>query len=121
MWSRKSPNLKSSFRYALSGWAEAVKKEKNLRWQLLALVVALLASLWFHISAVELSLILLVSALVLGLEFVNSALEHLEDILHPQYHEAVRRSKDMAAAAVLTASIAAVVIAMIIFGPKLLP
>lgn len=42
--------------------------------------------------------------LVLITELQNSALEHALDQIHPEKHEGIRRSKDMAAGAVLLAA-----------------
>ena len=53
------------------------------------------------------------AALVLGLELVNTALEHLADHLHPETHAEIRIAKDCAAAAVLVASAAAAVVGLL--------
>ena len=60
-------------------------------------------------------------ALVLVVEAVNTALETLCDLVSPSYHPLVKRAKDVAAAAVLLAALAAVAIAALLFVPRLLP
>ena len=57
--------------------------------------------------------------MVLSLEAVNSALEHLTDIASPQIQPKAGLVKDIAAAAVLLASIFAAIIGLIIFVPKI--
>jgi diacylglycerol kinase len=44
---------------------------------------------------------------------MNTALEHLTDRLHPEQHPAIRAAKDCAAAAVLLASISALLIGLL--------
>jgi diacylglycerol kinase (ATP) len=52
----------------------------------------------------------LVIALVLVAEAVNSSIEALADHLHPSEHPSIKIAKDMAAGAVLLASLAAVAV-----------
>ncbi len=56
------------------------------------------------------------AALVLGMELLNTALEHLADHLHPEAHAQIRIAKDCAAAAVLIASVAAAVVGLLTVG-----
>ena len=58
--------------------------------------------------------------LILGLELVNTAVEAVLDLASEDYHPLAKKAKDTAAGAVLIAAIAAAVIGVIIFGPKLL-
>lgn len=97
-----------------------MQREKNIRWQLCVLALAVIAGWYAQISSAQWLAVILVSGLVLGLEFLNTALEYIEDILHPQFHEAIRHSKDLAAAGVLIGGLTAVVVALLIFGPHLL-
>ncbi len=52
---------------------------------------------------------------------MNTALEHLADRLHPELHPSIRAAKDCAAAAVLIASIAAVLIGVMTVAVALQP
>jgi diacylglycerol kinase len=49
---------------------------------------------------------------------LNTAIEFLTDLASPEFHPLAKKTKDVAAAAVLVASIIAVVIGVIIFVPK---
>ena len=82
----------------------------------LVLVIARAARL-----AAALCALVLVMAMVISTEFLNTALEHLVDIAaEGQYRYAARCAKDTAAAAVLTASVAAIATGLIVFLPRLL-
>jgi len=61
--------------------------------------------------------LLLTIALVMAMEGVNTALEALADALHPGHHPLVGKAKDVAAAAVLICSFAAVGVAALVFIP----
>ena len=115
----KSPNLVTSFGYAWNGLKVAFLKEKNLRWQATAFVAVLVFGWVMGLSAIELCLIVLVSAAVLAMEFINTAIEHLSDVVHPEFHQSIGFAKDIAAAGVLVMSICALLIGAFLFVPKL--
>ncbi len=64
--------------------------------------------------------VLLCSGSVLCLEMLNSALEKLADIVEPAFHPQIKIVKDVAAGAVLLASIMSAIIGTIIFLPEIL-
>jgi diacylglycerol kinase (ATP) len=98
--------------FALTGLGEGWRRERSFRTQvaIAALVAAALAVL--RPSAIWWALIGLVVAIVLAMELLNSALEALVDLLHPDSHPEVRILKDMAAASVLLVSCGAVAVAV---------
>jgi diacylglycerol kinase (ATP) len=59
--------------------------------------------------------------LVLATELINTAIETLADHLHPQRHEAIRVTKDVAAAAVLVSSTVALLVAAAFVVDQVLP
>lgn len=71
------------------------------------------------LSSMEWIVICLCIGLVLSAEAVNSAIEALADRVSPAYDEAIKRTKDLAAGAVLLLAIASAVVGLIIFLPKL--
>lgn len=91
--------------------------ERNFRLQLLALTTVLAAGLYFNIKRWEWLSIIGISALVLSLELVNTAIEHLCDFYSKEKDERIKSIKDLAAGAVLIAAILAVVIGLFIFIP----
>lgn len=52
-------------------------------------------------------------------EAVNSSIEALADLVSPEYNEAIKRTKDLAAGAVLLMAIAAAIVGFVIFIPKI--
>jgi diacylglycerol kinase len=108
-----------SFGYAFRGLRSAFSNESNCRIQLLAAVLALLASWYLRLSPIEWAVIILCIGLVIGLEMINSAIEKACDRITREQDDYIRYVKDMAAGAVLWASIASALIAAIIFLPKI--
>ncbi|MBB3047393.1 diacylglycerol kinase (ATP) [Litorivivens lipolytica] len=109
-----------SFVFAWQGLMTLLREQHNARIHLLALVGVVGLSIWLGLSAQEWALVLLASALVMGFEALNSAVEYLCDRVEPQHDPLIRKAKDVAAAAVLIAALVAAIIALIIYLPKLL-
>ncbi|SDI94689.1 diacylglycerol kinase family protein [Salimicrobium halophilum] len=107
------------FRFAISGLIEMIRKERNLKIHLGASVMVVLSGVYFSVSAMEWAILFLTIALVTSLEVMNSVVERVMDFIHPAYHDRVKVIKDAAAGAVLIAAIFAVLIAIVIFVPKL--
>jgi diacylglycerol kinase (ATP) len=99
--------------FALAGLRIALQRESSFRTHVLATLVVLMALMITHATAVWWAIGVMATGLVLVAELLNSALETLADRVHPEKHPEIRVAKDMAAAAVLVASIVALVIAAI--------
>jgi diacylglycerol kinase len=108
-----------SFGYAFEGLATILRTQPNFWIHLLAACAALALGAIVHLTPPEMALIVLTSALVLIVESVNTALETLCDLVSPGYHPLIKRAKDVSAAGVLIAATAAVVVALLLFGPRL--
>ncbi len=60
------------------------------------------------------------TALVLGLEIINTAIEKLSDVFTTSVHPLIKQVKDIAAGAVLLVSIISLVTGCIIFIPRII-
>jgi diacylglycerol kinase len=107
------------FRFAINGIVQFFKKERNGRIQAIIAILVLLLSFLFHLDKYEWLAVLICIALVLGLEMLNSAIEKLCNLITTEYHPQVKLIKDISAAAVLMVSILSVVIASVIFLPRI--
>jgi diacylglycerol kinase (ATP) len=108
-----------SFKYAFAGLWLLLRSEHNARLHVVAALLAILFGFYFNISATEWIAIVFCIAAVLALEAANSAIEALADFVSPDKHESIKKTKDLAAAAVLLFAIGAAVIGAIIFLPKM--
>ncbi|MBJ18609.1 MAG: diacylglycerol kinase family protein [bacterium] len=109
-----------SFRFAFRGISEMLRTEANARIHTLASVFVLCAGFALDIGRTEWLFLTLTIAAVWSLEAVNTAFESLCDVVAPEDRPEVARAKDIAAAAVLIAAIAAVIVALLIFGRPIL-
>ncbi len=108
-----------SFLFAGRGVVDILSSQTNAWVHLLATAVVISAGVYFSVSTVEWSLLTLAIGLVWGLEGLNTALERLADALHPDHHPLVGQAKDAASGAVLLTAIAAAVVGLVIFLPKI--
>lgn len=108
-----------SANYAIEGILHAAKTERHLRYHFYAAVLILLLSLILGITRFEFIAIAIVAIIVLSVEMLNTAIEATIDIIFKEYDNRAKIIKDIAAGAVLTASIGAAVVGYIIFLPYL--
>ena len=109
--------LIKSFQHAFCGILTSFVIGRNIKVHYIAALAAILGGLFFGISKVEFLIILLVSAQVICLEMVNTAIERTVDLVTSEYHIYAKIAKDVAAGAVLVAAIFATIIGGIIFLP----
>lgn len=109
-----------SFRYAFNGIRLLITGEHNAWIHCFATVCVIIAGMLLGLSKMEWIAVVIVIGAVLAAEAVNSAIEAMADFVSPQYSEAIKRTKDLAAGAVLFMAIAAAIVGGIIFFPKLM-
>jgi len=88
-------------KYSWQGLMAGLKSEAALRQEIAALALLLPVIFWLDISAVERSMLLLSTLLVLIVELLNTAVETVVDRIGDDYHELSGKAKDLASAAVL--------------------
>jgi diacylglycerol kinase (ATP) len=108
-----------SFRYAWAGLGTLLRTQHNAWIHAAATLLVVAAALYFGLNAYEWLWLVLAMALVWMAEAFNTALELLADAVTRERHPLVGRAKDVAAAAVLIAALAALVIGVLVLGPHL--
>lgn len=109
----------NSFKYAGQGIWYCIKSGNNFRIQLVLAAVAVIAGISKNISNTEWLVICLCIGFVLVLEMMNTAIEKLCDEVTMEIKPAIKIIKDVAAGAVLVASVISLIIGIIIFVPKI--
>lgn len=107
------------FRFALQGLAAGVRSQDSFVVHLPAAVIAVGLAFWLQLSPAEWALLVLAICLVLCLELVNSAIESLAKGVTSTHNPLVGQALDIAAGATLLAAVGAVVIGLLLLGPKL--
>jgi diacylglycerol kinase len=109
-----------SFRFAFEGIKYVFRTQRNAQIHLLIVIIVLLLAAWLEIPLPNLALIILTIGLVLGAEFLNTALEAVVDLASPRQHHLAKIAKDVGAGGVLLLAIIAVIVGVILLGPPLL-
>ncbi len=113
-------NRVKSFRYAIRGVRDILATEHNAWVHAVATFIVLGVSFWLKLDFEAIALIVMVIILVWISEALNTVLEIVIDIVSPEYSRPAQRAKDIAAAAVLFASIGAVVVGVVLIVPPLI-
>ncbi len=108
-----------NIRYALRGIQIAWQEELSFKIQVAAMVLAIVLASLLRVSQVEWLMTILAIGFVLSAEAFNTALEELCDKFKTDPDPHIGKIKDLAAAAVLIASLSALVVGAIIFVPKI--
>lgn len=112
-------NRLQAFTHAFRGIITFFTETYHAKIHLLATVFVLAVGAWLKISALEWVSVLLCITMVFVAEAINSAIEYTVDLKTKEKHPLAKKAKDVSAAAVLLAAIFSVIIAIIIFYPKL--
>ena len=108
-----------SVKYALHGWWHVVQTQRNAWVHALIAVIVIIMGLWLKLPARDWAVLILTIAMVFTAEFINTAIEAVVDLATHEEHPLAKVSKDVGAAAVLIAALAAVLVGLLLLGPPL--
>ena len=111
-WSRR-------FACAGRGLVEVLRDEPSGRVHVVAVLVVGALGLWLHLPALEWAVLALAAGGVVAAEALNTAIERLSDRVSKEEENAIRIVKDMAAGGVLAATVGAVLVGLVVLGPRL--
>jgi diacylglycerol kinase (ATP) len=106
-----------SFRFAIAGLGFMLRTQHNSWLHLAATILVCIAGLALQISAEDWRWLIIAIAMVWFAEAVNTAFEHLCDVVSPEFHASVKISKDIAAGAVLICSAGSACLGAMVFLP----
>ncbi|MBI3437998.1 MAG: diacylglycerol kinase family protein [Proteobacteria bacterium] len=96
-----------------------LRTQHNAWLHLIATIIVIGAGFAFNVGGEDWRWLIAAIVLVWTAEAVNTAFEHLCDVVSPEFHASVQKSKDIAAGAVLICVIGAVIIGLQVFVPYL--
>ncbi len=108
-----------SFGHAFAGISYGLRTQANLRIHIVITIGVIAAGLWLQISPIEWAILAVTIMIVLSAELFNTAIEAVVDRVGNEPHPLSRIAKDTAAGAVLIGAIGAVIVGLLIFGPRL--
>lgn len=105
--------------YAFKGGILLLKTEASIQVQFVIAILITIAGFYFKISPTEWMIQTLCIGMVMSIEGLNTAIEEIADFVHPDFHNKIGKIKDIAAGAVGIAALIAVIVAGIIYVPKI--
>jgi diacylglycerol kinase len=108
-----------SFRYAFHGWGYVLRTQRNAWIHSLVAALVILLGLWLGLTVQDWAILVITIAVVFTAEFINTAIEAVVDLASPVHHPLAKVGKDVGAAAVLVAALAAILVGLLILGPPL--
>ena len=109
-----------SFSYPIKGLRYAYRNEQNLAVDLGIALLVIIAAFIFRVSLIEAAILALTIGLVIAFELINTSIEAAVDLVTEDYHPLAKVAKDTSSAAVFIIAIAAVIVGIIIFLPKII-
>ncbi len=117
----KQQGFSRTFKNARKGMRLALKSEINIRVHFCIAMVVVAMAFLLDFSISKMCILLLTIGFVIVSEMVNSAIEFsLDAVFHNKYSKLVGMAKDIAAGAVMVASIIAIIIGVLLFGSAIL-
>ena len=113
---RRRQSLFDSFNNAAEGVIHALRTQRNLWIHFTVAAAVLVAAVAFGVSRIELMLLLVAITFVLVAELVNTAIEAAVDVASTSFDPMAKLAKDIAAGAVLIATLNAVAVGYLVFS-----
>ena len=116
---RRAPGILESFNYAVEGVIHVLRTQRNMRIHFAIAAAVLIAAVWVGVEKLELIALLISISFVLIAEMINSALEAGIDVATTSFDPLAKLAKDIAAGAVLIATVNAVAVGYLVFADKI--
>lgn len=116
----KNANFRQALFHSLEGISYTFRKERNLKIQIVFMLIALIFGVVLKLSFIEFAILSITISLVIFAELINTAIEVMMDLYSEDYNEKIKVVKDISSGAVLIVSIQAIVSGGLMFLPKIL-
>jgi diacylglycerol kinase (ATP) len=116
---RRTPRMLQSLNWAFEGVIHVLRSERNMRIHFAVATAVLILAFSYGVTKLELMALLIAISFVLIAEMVNTAIEGTIDLAATSFDPLAKIAKDIAAGAVLIASVNAVAIGYLVFADRL--
>ncbi len=113
---RRALTLIDSFNFAIEGLIHVLRTHRNMRIHFAIAIGVMVGAVWAGVNRFELIALLLSIAFVLVAEMINSAIEQAIDVSTTSFDPLAKLAKDIAAGAVLIASVNAIAVGYLVFS-----
>ncbi len=118
MSARRAPSVLDSFNNAFEGIIHVLRTQRNMRIHFAVAFVVIVLALIVNVTKLELIALLISITFVLIAEMINTAIEGAIDIATTSFDPMAKLAKDIAAGAVLIASVNAIAVGYLVFAGK---
>lgn len=108
-----------SFKHAFDGIIWAFRTQPNFKVHITLSLAAILIGIFLKVTFVEMTILVLTIVFGLGVEMVNTSIEAMTDLISTQHLQSAKIAKDVAAGMVLLTAVGAIIVACIIFLPRI--
>jgi diacylglycerol kinase (ATP) len=115
---QRSPTIFDSFNYAAEGIVHVLRTQRNMRIHFLIAAAVLVLALFVGVDKLELIALLLSITFVLMAEMINTAIEGTIDVSTTSFDPMAKLAKDVAAGAVLIATLNAIAVGYLVFANR---
>jgi diacylglycerol kinase (ATP) len=112
----RTPSLLDSFNFAFEGIIHVLRTQRNMRIHFMIAAGVLISAVAIGVDRLELIALLISVAFVLIAEMINTAIEGAVDVSTTSFDPNAKLSKDIAAGAVLIATVNAVAVGYLVFS-----
>ena len=119
MADQRAPAVLRSFNYAFEGVIHVLRTQRNMRIHFAIAAGVLVLAFIYDVTRLELIALMISIAFVLIAEMVNTAVEATIDLSTPSFDPLAKIAKDIAAGAVLIATINAIAIGYLVFSGEI--
>jgi diacylglycerol kinase (ATP) len=112
----RPPSILESFNFAFEGIIHVLRTQRNMRIHFLVATGVLITAVALGVSKLELIALLISIAFVLIAEMINTAIEGAVDVSTTSFDPNAKLAKDIAAGAVLIATVNAVAVGYLVFS-----
>jgi diacylglycerol kinase (ATP) len=120
MMVKRNRPVRESIHDALQGIGYTLRTQRNMRFHGTMTVLVLIAGFVLKVPALEVLFLLSAIAFVVVTEMINTGIETVVDMITSDYSDLARIAKNVAAGAVLTASLYALVVGYLVLGRRVL-
>jgi diacylglycerol kinase (ATP) len=114
----RRPSIIESFNYAIEGVVHVLRTQRNMRIHFAVAFAVIFIAAAAGVSRIELIALLISISFVLVAEMINTAVEGAIDAATTSFDPMAKLAKDIAAGAVLIASVNAVAVGYLVFAGK---
>jgi diacylglycerol kinase (ATP) len=114
----RRPSIIQSFNYAIEGVVHVLRTQRNMRIHFAVAFAVIFVAAAAGVSRIELIALLISISFVLVAEMINTAVEGAIDAATTSFDPMAKLAKDIAAGAVLIASVNAVAVGYLVFAGK---